>query len=139
MDYRRFGDTVIVRLDKGEDIVEQILAVARKEQLTAASVSGIGATDDFTMGVFDLEKKGYNAFHFTGNHEITALAGNVTTMNGETYLHLHINCANAQGQVVGGHLMRAKISLTCEIFMQVCGGKAERTHDDALNLNRITF
>lgn len=139
MDYRRYGDTILVRLDRGEDICEQVLAVAKKEKVTAASVTGIGATDDFTVGVFDLEKKGYHEFHFTGNHEITALAGNVTTMHGETYLHLHINCANGQGQVVGGHLMRSRISLTCEIFLHLCGGKADRTHDDALNLNRITF
>ena len=139
MDYRRYGDTIVVRLDRKEEICEQLLKIARKEKITAASVSGIGATDDFTVGVFDLEKKGYNEFRFTGNHEITALAGNVTTMNGETYLHLHMNCANAQGQVVGGHLMRAGISLTCEIFMSLCDGKADRTHDDELNLNRITF
>ena len=31
MDYRRFGDTLIVRLDKNEEIVEQVRVLAEKE------------------------------------------------------------------------------------------------------------
>ena len=38
MDYRRFGDTIIARMDKGEEIVEQVRCIALKENIKLASV-----------------------------------------------------------------------------------------------------
>ena len=139
MDYTRFGDTVVVRLDKGDEITETLKAVAAKEKITCGSITGIGATDAFSVGVFDLTKKKYNVFEYTQNHEINALTGNLTTMNGGTYLHVHITCTDQAGKVVGGHLLKGVISLTGEIFITVVNGIVDRTHDDALGINRLSF
>lgn len=139
MEYKVFGSTIVVRLDKDDLLAESLLAVARKEGVTLASVSGIGATDDFEVGVFDLESSEYNHSRFFGNHEITSLAGNLTTKDGEPYLHLHITCAGEGGKVVGGHLFEAKISLTAEIFLQTAKGNAERRRDETLGINTIRF
>ena len=38
MDYRRFGDTLLVRIDRGEEILEQVKTVALKENIQLASV-----------------------------------------------------------------------------------------------------
>ena len=139
MEYSVFDDIIVVRLDKDEKITESLLRVAKEEGISLASVSGIGATDDFEVGVFDLEKKEYDRIHYTGNHEITSLTGNVTTKDGAPYLHLHITCAGAGGKMVGGHLFDAKISLTAEIFLQKANGKTERLRDDALGINKMLF
>ena len=139
MEYRVFEDTVLVRLDKGDEIVKSLLEVAKKEGLTLASVSGIGATDDFEVGVFDLARSDYDHFRFGGNHEIVALVGNLTTKDGAPYIHLHITCAGEGGKIVGGHLFEAKISLTAEIFLLKSACRAERLRDDALGINKILF
>lgn len=139
MEYRVFEDTVLVRLDKGDEIVGCLLDVAKKEGLTLASVSGIGATDDFEVGVFDLARSDYEHIRFGGNHEIVALAGNITSKDGAPYIHLHITCAGEGGKIVGGHLFEAKISLTAEIFLQKGQGRAERLRDETLGINKIRF
>ena len=139
MEYRVFEDSVVVRLDKGDLIAKSLLAVAKKEGLTLASVSGIGATDDFEVGVFDLARSDYERFRFGGNHEITSLVGNLTTKDGEPYLHLHITCAGEGGKLVGGHLFEGRISLTAEIFLQKAAGRAERLRDESLGINKIRF
>ena len=139
MEYRVFEDKVLVRLDKGDEIVKSLLSVAEKEGVTLASVSGIGATDDFEVGVFDLDRSDYDRFHFSGNHEIVALVGNLTTKDGAPYIHLHITCAGEGGKIVGGHLFEGKISLTAEIFLQKAAGSAERQRDDTLGINKIRF
>ena len=36
MDYKRFDDTILVRMDRGEEILEQVKAVALKEHVTLA-------------------------------------------------------------------------------------------------------
>ena len=139
MEYNVFEDTIVVRLDKGDEIVKSLMEVAAKEKLTLASVSGIGATDDFKVGVFDLERSDYEHFSFVGNHEIVALVGNLTTKDGAPYIHLHITCAGDGGKIVGGHLFEAKISLTAEIFIRKAAGRADRLRDETLGINKIRF
>ena len=139
MDYRRFEDTIVVRLDKGEEICRQLLEIAKKEQIPAAAVSGIGAVNDFVVGLFDPEKKQFGENHFTGYYEVTAITGNLSTKAGAPYLHLHMSCADAQGHMVGGHLSCGTISLTGEITLQVLNGSVERSFDAGIGLNTFDF
>ena len=126
MEYRINKNDILLRLDPGDEIVESILTVAREADITNAEVSGIGATDDFEIGVFNLETKQYDIHKFTGNHEITNLCGSITTMDSDAYQHLHITCANHEGKCVGGHLLKATISLTCEIYIRKSEGEITR-------------
>ena len=104
-----------------------------------ASVTGLGATDDFTVGIFDTAEKQYHALHYTGAHEITSLVGSVNTMNGEHYSHLHMTASDISGAVVGGHLNRARISATAEIVIVVTDGTVDRFRDEAVGLNLYQF
>lgn len=52
MDYRRFGNTIAARIDKGEEILEQVKAIALKEEIKLASIQALGAVNQFTVGVF---------------------------------------------------------------------------------------
>ena len=139
MEYKVFEDTVLVRLDKGDEIVKSLLEVASREGLKLSSVSGIGATDDFEVGVFDLARSDYEHYRFEGNHEIVSLVGNVTTKDGAPYIHLHITCAGEGGKIVGGHLFEANISLTAEVFLHKGTGVADRLRDDKFGINIIRF
>ncbi len=75
MDYRRFGDTILVRIDRGEEILEEMKKVALAENVKLAEVSALGAVNDFTVGVFNTVEKKYYANHFEGPFEITSLTG----------------------------------------------------------------
>ena len=138
MEYKRFGNTVALRLDKGDEITEQILAVAGREQIRFASVTGIGASGELTVGVFDAEQGEYRRRTYGGIYEITNLSGNLSTMRGDAYAHLHITCAGEDG-VVGGHLLRCVVGLTAEIVLQIADGKVDRSRDAALGINTWNF
>ena len=60
MEYRRFGNKIVARMDKGEEICAKLLELAEAEDIRLASVSGIGASNDVTLGVFDTHTKFYN-------------------------------------------------------------------------------
>lgn len=139
MEYRRFDNSVVLRLDKDDEITAAVLEVAKKENIRLASVTGIGATDNVTVGVFDIDKKAYDKFTFTGNKEITSLVGNINTMNSEEYCHMHITLAGDKGTVVGGHLLNAVISLTAEIFINIIDGSVDRKRNEALGINTFSF
>lgn len=139
MEYRRFDDKIVLRLDKGDEIIACVKDVATKENIRLASVSGIGGTDDVLVGVFNIGKHAYDEFKLTGTHEITSLTGNINTMNDEVYTHLHITLAGKGGNVVGGHLLNCVISLTAEIFISVIDGRVDRKKDEDLQINKFAF
>jgi len=139
LDYRRFNDTIVARLDKGEDILEQIKVIAQKEEIKLASVQALGAVDDFTVGVFDTKTKEYHANHFEGSYEIVSLTGTINTMHGEFYSHLHMSAGNDQGQVFGGHLNKANISATCEMIITIIEGVVDREFSEEIGLNLFCF
>ena len=139
MDYRRFGKTIIARIDKGEEILAQLKNIALKEDIKLASVRALGATDDFTVGVFKVNEKKYYANHFTGDFEIVSLTGTISTMNGEYYAHLHMSAGDEQGRVFGGHLNEAIVSATCEMVIEVIDGQVDRVRDESVGLNLFHF
>lgn len=139
MEYRRFGNTIIARMDKGEEILEQVKEIAQKEEIRLASVQALGAVDQFTVGVFKTEEKEYLANEFRGSFEIVSLTGTINTMNDEFYCHLHMSAGNEKGEVFGGHLNRAVISATCEMVIHVIDGKVDRYHDEEIGLNLFRF
>ena len=139
MEYRRFGDKIVVRIDRGEEILEQVKELARRENITLASVTAFGATNDFTVGVYKVEEQRYYANEFRGNFEIVSLTGTINTMNGAFYAHLHMSAGNDKGQVFGGHLNRAVVSATCEMIVEVIPGTVDRAHDPDTGLNLFAF
>ncbi len=139
MDYRRFDDALVIRIDKNEEITEQLRTVALKEGIKLASVEALGAVNDFTVGVFDTAEKKYYSNRFTGPYEIVSLTGTVTTKDGEFYHHLHMSAGDGKGSVFGGHLNSAVVSATCEMVVRVINGRVEREMDPEIGLNLFKF
>lgn len=139
MDYRRFNDTILLRIDRGEEIIEAVRTVAEKEHIRLASVEALGATDDFTVGVYDVAEKHYDSKTFTGPHEIVSLVGTITEKDGAFYQHLHMSAGNARCEVFGGHLNRAVVSATCEMVIRILPGAVDRKTDPEIGINLIRF
>ena len=139
MDYRRFQNTIIARIDKGEEILDRVKEIAIKENIKLASVTALGAINDFTTGVFKTGEKKYYSNDFKGDYEIVSLNGTINTMNGEFYAHLHMSAGNDKGEVFGGHLNRAVVSATCEMVITVIDGSVDRAFNEEIGLNLFKF
>lgn len=139
MEYERFKNTIIARMDRGEEILEKLKEIALKENIKLASITAIGASDHFVAGVYDVNTKEYKKNVFDGVYEITNLSGSINTMNNEYYAHLHITCADNNGNCFGGHLNEARISATCEMFITIIDGKVDRFKDEVTGLNLFKY
>ena len=137
MKYKRFDKDIVVRLEVGEDICEQLLELAKKENIKLAGISGLGAVNEFTVGVYNTVEKKYYANEFSGAYEIVSLTGTLTVKDNEPYLHVHFAAGDEKGHVVGGHLNRAIISATAEIIISVIDGEIGRIFDDNIGLNLL--
>lgn len=139
MEYRVFSDKIVARIDKGEEICEQLKVICLKEGVTLANISAIGAVGEFTVGVFSPESKTYKANTFSGDYEIVSLLGNVTEKDGKYYSHLHMSAGDSEGRVFGGHLNSAVVSATCEMLIEVMEGRIDRKFSDEIGLNLLEF
>ena len=139
MEYRRFNNTIVARIDKGEEILEKIKEISDKENIKLANINALGATNDFTVGVFKTAEKKYYSNNFKGDFEIVSLTGTINTMNGEFYTHIHMSAGNDKGEVFGGHLNEAIVSATCEMVIYVIDGEVDRIHDEEIGLNLFSF
>ena len=140
MDYRRFSDKIVLRVDRGEDIVEKIKELCSLENIALGSVSGIGAVMETEIGIFNVDTKEYFSKTFEGLYEISNLTGNISKMNGETYLHLHITIGDVKkNECFAGHLNRAVVGATSEIIISVIDGKVDRQKDENIGLNLFKF
>ncbi len=139
MQYKKFKGSYFVRLERGEEILSSLAALAEKEDIALGCVSGLGAVDRFTAGVFFPQEKVYRKNDFHGNFEITSLTGTITRMDGKPYLHLHMSAGNEYGKVMGGHLNEAHVSATCEIVVRVVDGSVGRAFSDEIGLNLFEF
>ena len=139
MEYRRFGNTIVARIDRGEEILTAVREIAGAEHIQLASVSALGATNDFTVGVYNVDQKQYHANDYKGNFEIVSLTGTINTMDGEFYTHLHMSAGDEKGQVFGGHLNRAVVSAVCEMVITVIDGVVDRRFSEEIGLNLFRF
>ena len=135
MQYKKFDDNILVRIDRGEEILTQIKTLAIAENIKLAHINALGAVDNLTVGVSKVAEQKYYANHFTGDFEIVSLTGTIDTMNDDFYVHLHISVGDDRGRVFGGHLTEARVSATCEMVVRLINGQIDRCKDAVTGLN----
>lgn len=139
MEYRRFNNKIVARINKGEEILQSIQEIALKEDIKLANLNALGAVGEFTVGVLKTKEKKYYSNNFSGDYEIVSLTGTINTMNNEFYCHLHMSVGDADGKVFGGHLNRAVVSATCELIIHIIDGKVDRSFNEEVGLNLFNF
>lgn len=82
MEYQRKHQQLILRLNRGEELLSAVRAVCKEEKILSASVVGLGAADYVKLGVYSVARKEYIVRELSGEREIAALTGNVTAKDG---------------------------------------------------------
>jgi predicted DNA-binding protein with PD1-like motif len=139
MDYKKSGNTYIIRFDRGEEIIKQLGDFCTEKEIKLGWVTGIGAVSSATLGLFRTGTKNYVANEFTGEYEVSSLTGNISTMDGKTYLHIHATISDIEQKTFGGHLNSAVVSAVAELVVGVMEGSADRCFSEDTGLNILKF
>lgn len=134
MDYRRFGDTCYVRVDKGDEIIGAILDVCKKEHFGSAVYTGIGGCSEAQIQTFIPKTGQFETRTLAGMLELVSLTGNVISDDeGELCHHTHAVFAYKEGddhRVAGGHMKSITVLYTAEIELRpVIGGTIGKAFD----------
>ena len=139
MEYRKLGDTIVLCLVRGEDVLASIRAVCNAERVRLAEISALGAADYAEVGVYHLAEKRFLPRTLEGEMEICALTGSVTRRGTELYLHLHGSLADADGNVYGGHVNEIRVSAPAEIFIRLLPGEVNRRLEEESGIFLMDF
>ncbi len=135
MESLKIGNKYFVRIDKGEEVIASLKQFCSNSGVGLGSIMGLGAADRVTIGLFNTITKEYHNTELAGEYEITNLTGNITTKDGEIYLHLHITLGDEDYRAHGGHLNECWISGTCELVIDAIDGEIGRVFDEHSGLN----
>jgi predicted DNA-binding protein with PD1-like motif len=139
MEYHAGDKTTVVRLDLDDSVKESLLSVVKQEDIAAASVTGLGALKDFTLGYFQPDIGEYKQDQFDKPHELTNATGVITQQDGQPHIHLHATLAGPEHEAIGGHLHEGVIAAAGEFFLTPFDCEINRQHDSDLNLDLMHF
>ena len=97
----------------------------------------MGGIERTTVGSFKAKTKEYFSQELIGDYEITNLIGNISTMKGKIYLHLHITISDSNNNAFGGHLNSGIVSTTGEIIIEEIEVEVERKFNEKVGLNLL--
>lgn len=125
-------------LETGEEAMAQLTEFARKEQLSAAQITAIGAFKDAVVTYFDWETKKYLEIPVDEQVEVASLLGDIgVDADGRPALHIHLVLGRRDGTAVAGHLLRGHVRPTLEVVITETPSHLRRCKDQETGLNLI--
>ena len=134
MEYKKYGDTFYIRLDRGDEIISSLLTICRSENISSSTFYGIGGCSQAEIQTFIPEEGRFETENLTGMLELVSMTGNIAlNENNELTHHTHALFAyksNGQHCVSGGHIKSITVLYTAEIELRpVAGGTIHKKRD----------
>ncbi|WP_204172021.1 PPC domain-containing DNA-binding protein [Staphylococcus sp. GDY8P100P] len=137
MVYQVDGNTIVLVLEQGEDIIEAVTDLAREQNGKFGTVSGIGACDDVELNFYNLETKTYEKKEIKEPLELISLLDNISHIDEKPFAHLHATFGTNQYETLSGHLTKAVVSATAEIVITSTNLDINRKHNADIGLNLL--
>ena len=121
--------TWLLAFEAGDDVLAALRDFAREHAIGAASFQAIGAFRSATVAFYDVAAQRYEDHIVDEQVEVCSLLGNVTRFDGDVRIHAHVVLGRRDLTTLGGHLVRAEVNPTLELFLQVSDATLDRTLD----------
>jgi uncharacterized protein len=121
--------TFALIFDKGDEVVAELTAFAKKESVAAAHFTAIGAFSAVTLGYFDRASKTYLKIPVRDQVEVLSLIGDVALAKDGPQVHAHVVIGSRDGTARGGHLLDARVWPTLEVILVESPRHLHRRHD----------
>lgn len=130
--------TFAVILETGEEAMAALRDFARREGLSAAHLSAIGAFSHGVISYFDWEAKAYRDIPVDEQVEVAALSGDVVLdPEGAPTAHVHAVLGRRDGSALAGHLTSGFVRPTLELVVTETPAHLHKRIDPASGLALI--
>jgi uncharacterized protein len=109
--------TFAVIFDKGDEFINELTSLAKKNELGGSHFTAIGAFRDVMLGYFDRETKKYQEIPIVEQVEVLSLVGDIALKDNTPQIHAHVVVGKADGTAHGGHILEAHVWPTLEVVL----------------------
>ncbi len=134
MKYTKTDSRYIVRLARGDKLIENLTDLVKKENIQGAWISGLGGALSAEIGFYHLERQEYEFKVFEQLLEITSLQGNISWIDDLPKLHIHGSFSDENMNMIGGHVKELIVGGTCELLIQALDVGLSRVQNDEVGL-----
>ena len=129
----------VLVLGRGENVLETLTDFCAKENITAATLSGIGAVERVKIGYYDLAKREYFFRDEPGVFEVASMQGNVALVEGKPFIHAHavLSRCDLTLECIGAHIKEAFVAVTLEIVLIPIAMQVSRKLNDDIGLKLL--
>ncbi len=128
----------ILRFDQDDELIQGLTQFCKTENIQAGLFHAIGSSKEVILSWYNIKNKKYTDKMFQEELEISSLTGNVATLKGESYIHMHGCFSNEAMQTYAGHIKKLIVGATCEVVLQTLQGRVERSHSEEIGLNLLS-
>ncbi len=143
MDYRKGSVKRIftVRIDHGEDAIDELTGLAIKEEIGSAFFIMLGAMGGAELVTGPKEKTVPPVTVWSKFDDVREIigAGNIFMENGKLKIHLHGAAGGSKGMVTGCFRKKTEAFMVVEVFIVEMDIKAERVFDEKIGFSPIRF
>lgn len=133
-------DTIyIVSVKDRSSIVETLTDFVKNQKIQSGEITGIGAVSEATLRFFVPSTKNYVDKTFNEQMEASNISGNVSEIDGQPLLHLHITLGRQDYTALAGHLLDAKIRGAGEFIFYPLDTKMVKVKDGEVGINFYDF
>jgi predicted DNA-binding protein with PD1-like motif len=129
------GRNLVVRAKHDSDLVEFLTELAKKNRITAATFTAIGALKHAKLGFYDQKTHEYLETLLSSPQEIASCIGNISMKEGDPFVHAHAVLADRDGNTKAGHLLAGKVFAAEVHLTELLGTKLVRKYDAVTGLS----
>jgi predicted DNA-binding protein with PD1-like motif len=130
---------VILRLERGDELISTLTKFCESRGINAAVFSGIGAVEKVKIGYYDLRKKEYFFRDEAGIFEVASMQGNAALVDGKPFIHAHavLSRCDESLECIGAHIKEAFVAVTLEVHFTPLNASLSRTLDENIGLRLL--
>jgi len=130
--YMRTPTGYLMVLRQGDDVLDQLRQLARRERIPSASLSGMGFVHA-TFGFWDAQQKKFQPREFR-SVEAASLTGTIAWENDAPSIHAHAVVTGRDFAAHGGHVLAMQVDTgSFEITVTVHEQRLHRAKDSTLD------
>jgi predicted DNA-binding protein with PD1-like motif len=134
----KVGRVIIAKIEPGEDMIDAIKEIVKKNKIKSGLINSIGAFKEYTIGYFDLSVKNYKFKTYKEDVELISCMGNLSFKDNEPVIHLHVSLGREDFSEIGGHLGQPSIiSVTAEVYIYETDHLIKRALDPQFGLSLL--
>jgi len=116
------GPVHILKPEYGSDLLKELQNYVRTNGINLAWLSGVGAVSRANIRYYEQPEQKWIDLALEQNLEVAGMWGNVSLLNGEPIVHVHIVLADSEGHCYGGHLADGTLVFNLEIMLTTLTG-----------------